>query len=137
MFTKNFPLLAILTRDQGAGAGQAIEDGYILARALHDYLESSSAETDTLEKWISVYQNVRLPRAQRVQRTSREAVEVYQAQADIMEHLSFDECVPEIHKRVVDRMKWVWTDDIDAEYDEAVRGCRGAHRAFAAVAQAA
>ena len=119
----------MLTRDQGAGAGQAIEDGYILARALSDYLQSSSADTDTLEKWISVYQNVRLPRAQKVQRTSREAVEVYQAQADIMEHLPFDECVPEIHKRVVNRMKWVWTDDIDAEYDEAVKDCRGTHGA--------
>ena len=127
----------MLTRDQGAGAGQAIEDGYILARALSDYLQSSSADTDTLEKWISVYQNVRLPRAQKVQRTSREAVEVYQAQADIMEHLPFDECVPEIHKRVVNRMKWVWTDDIDAEYDEAVRNCRGTHGALAADAQAA
>jgi salicylate hydroxylase len=52
-----------------------------------------------------------------VQRTSRDAVEVYQAQADIMKDMSFDECVPEIHKRVINRMKWVWSDDIDAEYD--------------------
>jgi len=127
----------MLTSDQGAGAGQAIEDGYILARALRDYLESSLADTDALGKWISVYQNVRLPRAQKVQRTSREAVEVYQAQADIMKDLSFDECVPEIHKRVVDRMKWVWTDDIDVEYDEAVKGWRGTYRALVADAQAA
>jgi len=103
---------------------------------LHDYLESSSAQTDSLEKWISVYQNVRLPRAQKVQRTSREAVEVYQAQADIMKDLPFNECVPEIHRRVVDRMRWVWTDDIDAEYNEAVKGCRGTHGALVADTQA-
>jgi hypothetical protein len=34
-----------------------------------------------------------------------------------MKDMSFDECVPEIHKRVINRMKWVWSDDIDAEYD--------------------
>lgn len=37
-----------------------------------------------------------------------------------MDALPFDECVAEIHKRVIDRMKWVWTDDIDSEYDLAV-----------------
>ena len=132
----NFRELTMLTIYQGAGAGQAIEDGYILARALGDYLGSSSADSDALEKWISVYQDVRLPRAQRVQRTSREAVEVYQAQADIMKDLSFDECVPEIHKRVVDRMKWVWTDDLDAEYDEAVKGYKSKKAAIIADGQA-
>lgn len=37
-----------------------------------------------------------------------------------MKDLPFEECVPEIHKRVIDRMRWVWTDEIDAEYDQAV-----------------
>ena len=37
-----------------------------------------------------------------------------------MEALPFDECVEEIHKRFIDRMKWVWTDDIDSEYSLAV-----------------
>lgn len=68
-----------------------------------------------------MYQDVRLPRAQKVQRTSRDAVEIYQAQAGIMKDLPFEECVPEIHNRVINRMRWVWTDDIDAEYDQAVQ----------------
>ncbi|KAL6241380.1 hypothetical protein RBB50_011644 [Rhinocladiella similis] len=111
-----------MTPHQGAGAGQAIEDGYILGRALQDYLQaSSSIKESSLEPWVSLYQDVRLPRAQKVQRTSRDAVEVYQAQADIMKDLPFDQCVPEIHKRVINRMKWVWTDDIDAEYEQARR----------------
>ncbi|OAL40656.1 hypothetical protein AYO20_00392 [Fonsecaea nubica] len=110
-----------MTPHQGAGAGQAIEDGYILGRVLQDYFRSSSPANNNLEAWASVYQDVRLPRAQKVQRTSRDAVEVYQAQADIMKDLPFDQCVPEIHKRVIDRMRWVWTDDIDAEYDRAVK----------------
>ncbi|KAJ9641703.1 hypothetical protein H2204_002765 [Knufia peltigerae] len=111
-----------MTPHQGAGAGQAIEDGYILGRALQDYLRASSSTNErSLEAWMSLYQDVRLPRAQKVQRTSRDAVEVYQAQADIMKDLPFDQCVPEIHKRVINRMKWVWTDDIDAEYEQAMR----------------
>ncbi|OAP65091.1 hypothetical protein AYL99_01063 [Fonsecaea erecta] len=110
-----------MTPHQGAGAGQAIEDGYILGRALQDYFRSPSSGKGSLESWTRVYQDVRLPRAQKVQRTSRDAVEVYQAQADIMKDLPFDQCVPEIHKRVIDRMRWVWTDDIDAEYDQAVK----------------
>lgn len=113
----------MLTISTGAGAGQAIEDGYILGRALQDYFRTSRSSADTLESWMQLYQDVRLPRAQKVQRTSRDAVEVYQAQADVMKDLPFEECVPEIHKRVIDRMRWVWTDDIDAEYDQAVK-CR-------------
>jgi salicylate hydroxylase len=89
---------------------------------LQDYFQSASSTTrDSLEAWIQVYQDVRLPRAQKVQRTSRDAVEIYQAQADIMKDLPFDQCVPEIHKRVIDRMRWVWTDDIDTEYEQAVK----------------
>jgi salicylate hydroxylase len=105
---------------KGAGAGQAIEDGYILGRVLQDYFETrSSSKEGDLQAWAQVYQEVRLPRAQRVARTSRDAVEIYQAQADIMKDLPFDQCVPEIQRRVIDRMRWVWADDIEAEYDLA------------------
>lgn len=118
--SKCFHSLGLIVH-KGAGAGQAIEDGYILARALEDYFRTSLSSTaHSLAHWATVYQDVRLPRAQRVQRTSRDAVELYQAQADIMKDLPFAQCVPEIHKRVVNRMKWVWTDDIDAEYDAVV-----------------
>lgn len=113
----------MLTLVQGAGAGQAIEDGYILARALHDYFQSSA---DSLKNWAYVYQVVRLPRAQRVQRTPRDAVGIYQAQAEIMKDLTFEQCVPEIHKRVIDRMRWIWHDDLDEVYDQTVKDCKHA-----------
>ncbi|KEF54067.1 uncharacterized protein A1O9_09862 [Exophiala aquamarina CBS 119918] len=116
-----------MTPHQGAGAGQAIEDGYILGRALQDFLRDSRSSSNSLGSWAQLYQAVRLPRAQKVQRTSRDAVEIYQAQADVMKDLPFDECVPEIHKRVIDRMRWVWTDDVDAEYDQAVENSKVVH----------
>jgi salicylate hydroxylase len=116
----------MLTSDIGAGAGQAIEDGYILGRALQDFFRSECPEEGALEAWAQLYQDVRLPRAQKVARTSREAVEIYQAQADIMKDLPFEDCVPEINKRLMNRMRWVWTDDVDSEYDQAVKSKQAA-----------
>jgi hypothetical protein len=49
-----------------------------------------------------------------------------------MKDLPFEECVPEIHKRVIDRMRWVWTDDIDAEYDQAVKTRKSSHNQYEA-----
>lgn len=105
----------------GAGAGQSLEDGYIIGRAVSDYLKSSRTESDSLASWLQIYQQIRLPRAQKVQRTSLETVGVYQAQAGDMKNMPFDECVPIIHQKLVDKMKWIWNDDIDAEYDQAVK----------------
>jgi salicylate hydroxylase len=100
----------------GAGAGQAIEDGYIIGRALQDYLTTSSGD---LSAWMHVYQRLRLPRAQRVQKTSREAGEVYELQGEGLAGKTFDECMPELRNKLKDRMNWVWTEDIDAMYEKA------------------
>ena len=41
----------------GAGAGQAIEDGYILGRAVQDYLRSLQSQgRGILPQWTQVYQ---------------------------------------------------------------------------------
>ncbi|ETS83222.1 hypothetical protein PFICI_05098 [Pestalotiopsis fici W106-1] len=109
-----------MTPHQGAGAGQAIEDGYILGRALQDYFRNQSSSELNIADWAQIYQDVRLPRAQKVAATSRAAVEIYQARAGGMEALPFEDCVAEIHKRVIGRMQWVWTDDIDSEYNLAI-----------------
>ncbi|RFU31723.1 hypothetical protein B7463_g4594, partial [Scytalidium lignicola] len=98
---------------QGAGAGQAIEDGYIFGRAMQDYLRTGS----DLKKWTQVYQDVRLPRAQKAQRTAREAGLVYELQADDMKGKTVKECVPEIRNRLKDRMNWIWKEDIDDAYE--------------------
>jgi salicylate hydroxylase len=105
----------------GAGAGQAIEDGYILGRALQDYLRSSSGD---LSGWMHAYQTLRLPRAQRAQRTSREAGEVYELQGDGLTSKTFDECMPELRNRLKDRMNWVWAEDIDAMYEKTAAEMR-------------
>ena len=106
-------------RIAGAGAGQAIEDGYVLGRAIHDFLASAaqSSGEGTLEPWAHLYQSVRLPRAQKAQRTAREAGDVYEMQADSLKNVPYDDCIPVVRDMLKDRMKWVWSEDVDEAYD--------------------
>ena len=106
--------------DTGAGAGQAIEDGYILSRALHDYFEQgTSSNSRSIADWLHIYQSVRLPRAQGVQKTSRECGEVYEMETEELNGLSYDECIPLVRENLKDRMNWIWTEDIDVAYEKA------------------
>ncbi|KAH6680659.1 hypothetical protein B0J14DRAFT_579072 [Halenospora varia] len=107
---------------QGAGAGQAIEDGYILGRAIRDFLERRGTREEVcgeIRPWLQLYQDIRLPRAQKVQRTSREAGLLYQMQSEELKGLSFEECLPVIKGKMESRMKWIWDEDLDAVYEKA------------------
>jgi len=106
---------------QGAGAGQAIEDGYILGRTLQDFFQqATSSKSRSLEDWLHAsYQSVRLPRAEGVQKTSREAGEIYEMETAELDKLDYDECVPLVREHLKDRMRWIWTEDIDVVYENA------------------
>ena len=56
-----------MTPFQGSGAGQAIEDAYILAALL----AHPSTTLSTLPTALKVYESIRLPFANRVQKASR------------------------------------------------------------------
>ena len=123
---------------QSAGAGQAVEDGYILAKALSEYLATSppasmvdsaihiaadknlSAETKTnnLKKWMDLYQHVRMPRAARTQESSRKAGDLFEMMSSEMEGKSYDERLPILIEGAKNNMKWIWTEDIDAAYEK-------------------
>lgn len=112
----------------GAGAGQAMEDGWVLGRALGGYLSgSSNAHFKTLETTAELYQAVRLPRAQKTQATSRAAGNTYEMQTDDMLDKTFEECVPLLAERTRERMKWVWEEPLDESY-EGKRDDRTAER---------
>lgn len=105
---------------QGSGAGHAIEDGYILGRALKDYLISMSSSSPLpLSTWTALYQKVRLPRTQKAQITSRQAGDVYELQGKEFDGLTYEQGLPIVKEKLQHRMKWVWGGDIDAEYEEA------------------
>lgn len=130
--TPSFPIYSshkLTKRPTGSGAGHAIEDCYILGRALHDYFNppiSTSPAPTKLSTWTQIYQDVRLPRAQKAQITSRQAGDLYELQGPLFDNLSYDECLPIIAEKISGRMKWVWGGDIDAEYDAVVAKTFGA-----------
>ena len=101
----------------GAGAGQSIEDGWVLGRAMSEYLGHAHG-METLEQSAQVYQDVRRPRAQKTQRTSRAAGDTYEMQTEDMVDKSFEDCVPMMAERTKERMKWVWEEDLDDAYDK-------------------
>ncbi|RFU79708.1 hypothetical protein TARUN_2514 [Trichoderma arundinaceum] len=104
---------------QGAGAGQAIEDGYILGRAIADHLATfPGRETQKLEQWMNLYQEVRIPRAQKAQATARQAGEVYEMQTPHMKGKDYADCLPLVRDSLKDRMQWIWSGDIETEYEE-------------------
>ncbi|KAL1878548.1 hypothetical protein VTK73DRAFT_7889 [Phialemonium thermophilum] len=103
---------------QGAGAGQAMEDGYILGRVLRDYFEARRTKTEhSLAHAMQLYQTVRHPRAVKVQATSREAGDVYELRMPQLARLSYDEALPVARTMLENRMKWIWGDDIDQAYE--------------------
>ncbi|KAL9078462.1 MAG: hypothetical protein Q9157_002615 [Trypethelium eluteriae] len=105
----------------GAGAGQSIEDGWVLGRAMAEHLQQAHG-METLEWCAQLYQDVRKTRAQKTQRTSRAAGDTYQMQTEDMIDKSFEECVPMMAERTRERMKWVWEEDLDEAYDKTRKG---------------
>ena len=97
----------------GSGAGHSIEDANVLGLAVRDYLNNPAAKLST---FTSLYEAVRLPRAQKAQITSRQAGDVYEMQGPDFEGLSFEECLPIAAEKLKDRMAWVWSGDIDKDY---------------------
>jgi len=104
----------------GAGAGQAIEDGWVLGRTLGEYVHGTdSKRLGTLEQCAKHYQKVRLPRAQKVQNQSRESGALYDMQTEEMLPLDYEECIPILADKIKDRMKFIWTVELDQVYDKA------------------
>ncbi|KAH8785145.1 hypothetical protein F5883DRAFT_83554 [Diaporthe sp. PMI_573] len=104
------------TPHQGAGAGQAVEDGYILSKGLSDWL--SRGKKGSVKGWMELYQRIRLPRAQKVVTTSRQAGELYEFESPDIINLPYDEAVPIVAERLQERLKWLWMEDLDAVYDK-------------------
>jgi len=97
----------------GSGAGHSIEDANVLGLAIRDFLANPTAKLST---YTSLYQSVRLPRAQKAQITSRQAGDVYEMQGPDFEGLSFEECLPIVREKLKDRMAWVWSGHVDRDY---------------------
>lgn len=95
---------------QGAGAGQGLEDAWLLAKLLGNP-EVLTTDAKTV---INVYDAVRRPRACRVQRTSREAGELYEFRDRQVEG---NEAL--LSKTLAERFDWLWDHDLHADLADA------------------
>lgn len=91
---------------QGAGAGQGLEDAYFLARLLGDPQLSAG----NLTSLLAAYDALRRPRACRVQRTSREAGELYELRDPAV---GAEEQA--LGTTLATRFDWLWHHDLDAD----------------------
>lgn len=112
---------------QGSGAGQALEDAYVLGSLLGD----PAVTLETLPTALKIYEEVRLPFARDIQRRSAEAgwrqsfLDPICASFDTQDGDKSKECTGEdigklweIGHALTDRMRWTWTTDIE---DDRVR----------------
>ena len=112
-----------MTPHQGSGAGQAIEDAYVLG----SLLGHPSVTLATLSSALKVYQKIRLSFANEVQRRSAEAAWRQSFLDPKYAHLG-RECTPndvgllwEIGHESAESMKWTWTTEIE---DDRQRGMK-------------
>jgi salicylate hydroxylase len=97
------------TPHQGAGAGQAIEDAFILSNLL-----GQVNSTKEIENAFHAYDAVRRPRSQKVVTTSREAAAIYEFED---EKLGTD---LELIKRTLEqRYDWIWDEDLHEQLRKA------------------
>ncbi|KAI0358146.1 FAD/NAD(P)-binding domain-containing protein [Trametes cingulata] len=113
---------------QGAGAGQSIEDAYVLATLLADPRTTRA----TLDRALHAYDTVRRPFAHRVQTASRENGLLYTLNYPGLtfdgpartsgSHARADEKkLAEIKSRICRNWAWAWETTIDADLQRAVR----------------
>ncbi|KAE9381772.1 salicylate 1-hydroxylase-like protein [Stipitochalara longipes BDJ] len=97
------------TPHQGAGAGQAIEDAFILSNLL-----GQVNSVEEIEKAFHAYDAVRRPRSQKVVATSRDAAKIYEFED---EELKTD---LDLIKRTLEmRYNWIWNEDLPQQLTKA------------------
>ncbi|KAH8111730.1 FAD/NAD-binding domain-containing protein [Phellopilus nigrolimitatus] len=114
-----------MTPHQGSGAGQAIEDAYVLASILAHPLTT----LESLPAALKVYEAIRLPHANDVQRRSRENGKLYEftdprfADLDLGDGATSSESDMQTLRKIGDAIfenwKWAWTTDIEDDRKKA------------------
>jgi len=97
------------TPHQGAGAGQAIEDAFILSNLL-----GQVNSVEEIEKAFRAYDAVRRPRSQKVVATSRDAAKIYEFED---EELKTD--LESIKRRLEMRYNWIWDENLPQQLTKA------------------
>jgi len=102
------------TPHQGAGAGQAIEDAFIISNLLGEV-----NSVDEIEKAFRAYDAVRRPRSQKVVRTSREAAAIYE-----FEDKNLGTNLKALKQTLETRYDWIWNEDLPKQLEKAQENMR-------------
>ncbi|KAF8863465.1 salicylate 1-hydroxylase-like protein [Acephala macrosclerotiorum] len=97
------------TPHQGAGAGQAIEDAFVLSNLL-----GQVNSVNQIEKAFQAYDAIRRPRSQKIVTTSREAAAIYEFED---EKLRND--LDLIKRTLETRYDWIWDEDLPQQLRNA------------------
>ncbi|KAH9207994.1 putative salicylate hydroxylase [Leptodontidium sp. 2 PMI_412] len=101
------------TPHQGAGAGQALEDAFILSSLLGD--DSVRTPSDIVAAF-KAYDSVRRPRSQKVVTTSREAGMLYDFQ-----DLNAGADPVKIKEALMGMYEWIWSENLDEQFEQSRR----------------
>jgi salicylate hydroxylase len=95
------------TPHQGAGAGQCMEDSYIMANLIKD-----ANNIEEVQHAFHAFDQVRRERTQKNVTTSKEAGMLYDFEL-------FGDDLDKIEESYLNRMGWIWNIDLEAQLSEA------------------
>jgi salicylate hydroxylase len=102
------------TPNQGAGAGMAFEDAYVLSTLL-----GRAAAVESVGDVFEAFDAVRRPRTQRLVATSRSAGEVYE-----FAHDAVGTDLVKVKENLDRRHAWIWEEDLPGEVEGAIEFLR-------------
>lgn len=98
---------------QGAGAGMAVEDAYVLGRLL----QHAKKATD-LPVVFEAFSRARVERTNKLVKTSREAGHVWHFETE-------GDDIDKIRENLKDRMRWIWENDLERDIKVAEAWLKG------------
>jgi len=102
---------------QGAGAGQAAEDGYVMMEVLQELVTRCPHPTTAqIEAALKAFEEVRKPRYQRVLETSVEAMDFW---ANLHHQSLTEDEVQRFIEKANERFEWIWRHDLIADAKRA------------------
>ncbi|KAG6844819.1 hypothetical protein H0H87_003386 [Tephrocybe sp. NHM501043] len=115
-----FPQAHAMAPHQGSGAGQALEDAYILATVLGH----PSTTKDTLHRALDIFDQIRRPPAQQVAENSRRAGQIFTLHGLNLDGLSNNALftkLKSLSEEFIKIWEWTWTTSIEESRREAIR----------------
>ncbi|KAG6909506.1 hypothetical protein DXG01_017063 [Tephrocybe rancida] len=109
-----------MTPHQGSGAGQALEDAYILGTVLGH----PSTTRTTLDRALHIFDHIRRPHALRVAEKSRRNGQIFTLHDLDLEGLPDDALLVELNtlsEEFTKSWEWAWSTSIEGSKEEALR----------------